>query len=376
MKILSYSPGVAAYACVFGEGGSRTYYDLTQDIVSCSVTRNVDTNSTFTITLANRKHKYNGLFSPMDAVTIFADKNGERTQLITGYMTNVTKFTLYEENFVVQGKDTLYRLQQLLFDPGLEGTYELFANESNTNVTWAGYVGYIRKLVCTVGGWNQAEVSVGELPDSVMNWARKLYEAQQSDLADSLKIVSDFYDVLKSVSTTLSSTASASGSSGTASASDAGLTAGQTVDIPSQYGGGGYTVTCYDSFDGEWSRSTNQYQVNLLWHSTGAAYTNGIATINGRYLCACTYKFGSVGDRITFFLDDGTRIPCLMADEKRANNASEGSNEWGHSHGANVLEFEVLSTYYHKYGNPGCSSWFPEWHGKRVAKATNFGSAL
>ena len=99
MKILSYSPSVAAYACVFGEGGSRTYYDLTQDIVSCSVTRNVDTNSTFTITLANRKHKYNGLFSPMDAVTIFADKNGERTQLITGYMTNVTKFTLYEENF-------------------------------------------------------------------------------------------------------------------------------------------------------------------------------------------------------------------------------------------------------------------------------------
>ena len=41
MKILSYSPSVAAYACVFGEGGSRTYYDLTQDIVSCNVTRNV-----------------------------------------------------------------------------------------------------------------------------------------------------------------------------------------------------------------------------------------------------------------------------------------------------------------------------------------------
>ena len=79
-----------------------------------------------------------------------------------------------------------------------------------------------------------------------------------------------------------------------------------------------------------------------------------------------------LGIKIDFFLDDGTRIPCIIADSKRVT-PNENSNEWGHNQGQNVLEFEVSRDYYNRYGNPGNANWFPEWGGKRVSSATNLG---
>ena len=140
------------------------------------------------------------------------------------------------------------------------------------------------------------------------------------------------------------------------------------IKIPAQYGGGGYTVTEID----QWNWLYDCGKVYREWLSKGAKTDNGIATIDGRYLIACTSTFGKVGDKIDFFLDDGTRIPAIMFDTKNPNDA--GYNQWGHDGGANVLEFEVLSSYYHRYGNPGSTTWFPQWHGKRVSSATNLGS--
>ena len=137
------------------------------------------------------------------------------------------------------------------------------------------------------------------------------------------------------------------------------------IKIPAQYGGGGYTVTEID----QWNWLYDCGKVYREWLSKGAKTDNGIATIDGRYLIACTSTFGKVGDKIDFFLDDGTRIPAIMFDTKNPNDA--GYNQWGHDGGANVLEFEVLSSYYHRYGNPGSTTWFPQWHGKRVSSATN-----
>ncbi len=142
-----------------------------------------------------------------------------------------------------------------------------------------------------------------------------------------------------------------------------------SVAIPEPYGDGGFTVTCYDQFDGRWASGTGQEAVCRRWHEAGGVYTDGIATIDGRYLVACTPKFGSVGDEVDFYLDDGTRIPCIIADQK--NTGDEGCNEWGHDGGHQVLEFEVLSDYLAAYGNPGSGAWKSEWGGKRVSSATN-----
>lgn len=147
---------------------------------------------------------------------------------------------------------------------------------------------------------------------------------------------------------------------------------GSTIIIPSQYGNGGYTITAYDTFYGRWTAGTMQKTVAEYWYSHGATFTDHIATINGYYLIACATKFGQVGDRVRFTLSDGTEIDCIIADSKR-NTIFEGSNEWGHNMGQNIIEFEVENSYYQAHGNPGSSVWKPEWGGKRVAKCTNYG---
>jgi hypothetical protein len=373
MKILTYSPSVEAYACVVGKGGSKSYYDLSADVVSCTVTRNMDAESTFELTLANRLHKYNGLFTPMDLMTILANKNGERTKLISGYMTSVTKFTLYESNFEIKGKDTLYRAKQLYFDPHLDGTYKLFANENSNNSTWAGYSGYLRKLLCTVGGWPDSQLMIGEMPGDMVGWAQKLYAAQQSDLADAESMIKDFYNILIQDGPKFATSYGTAG----AAASDAGLVAGQTIDIPEPYGGGAFTFEFYgDSYT--WPGGTTQAQVHDLWSASGSPFLNNLGALNGRYLIACTTTFGDVGDRVTFYLDDGTAIPCVMQDTKAQEVCAwdqHPANKWGHEDGQCVIEFSYVSrSAIGGYGDVRMI--MPDWQGKRVVKATNFGSVL
>lgn len=151
-----------------------------------------------------------------------------------------------------------------------------------------------------------------------------------------------------------------------------GVTSGSII-IPEEYGGGGYTVTVYNDFN--WSY--NQGDVYDLWAAAGAQWDDGIAVLDGRYLIACTKKFGNVGDKVDFFLDDGTKIPAIIADIK--NESDSGANEWGHNNGQNVLEFEVSHVaFYSTYNgsNPGTNGWHMEWSGKRVSSATNLGESV
>ena len=145
------------------------------------------------------------------------------------------------------------------------------------------------------------------------------------------------------------------------------------ITIPAEYGNGGYTVTVYDDFNWVY----NQGKVYDKWAAAGSVYDNGIATYEGRYLIACTETFGTVGDKVDFFLEDGTKIPAIIADIKSSGDA--GYNKWGHNNGQNVLEFEVshLAFYSTYKSNPGTNGWFEEeWGGKRVASATNLGENI
>ncbi|MES5160034.1 C40 family peptidase [Fannyhessea vaginae] len=146
---------------------------------------------------------------------------------------------------------------------------------------------------------------------------------------------------------------------------------GGVINVPqSDYNS--YTITEYDQID--WAQGSRQRELYDMWYSQGH-WTNGIATIDGCYLIACTPTFGQVGDYVTFYLSDGTAIPCIIADEK--NTSDEGCNSYGHDNGHSVIEFEVKSSYYHSYGNPGHGSWFPEWGGDRlVASCVNSGKNI
>lgn len=117
------------------------------------------------------------------------------------------------------------------------------------------------------------------------------------------------------------------------------------TNIPSDVKQSGITrnYTNYDYFYNKWSNSTGQRALADQWDAQGRASDRGIATINDRYLVAVSTKFGSVGDNIDVVLDDGTVIPCTIADAK----GSDATSEWGHvlgGGGVDVVEWESVGS--------------------------------
>ena len=149
------------------------------------------------------------------------------------------------------------------------------------------------------------------------------------------------------------------------------------IQIPSEYGNGGYTVTEIDRIS--WDKTADLYPIYERWLAAGGQYDDGIAVLDGRYLIACTSTFGTTGDNVDFYLENGTVIHTIVFDEKSQTVEpwdDDPANKWGHDDGANIIEFQVSSNAFrNQYGgyNPGNNGWHMEWAGSRVASATNLG---
>ena len=143
---------------------------------------------------------------------------------------------------------------------------------------------------------------------------------------------------------------------------------GTTVNIPSSVPQTGITgnYTCYPQFYGRWNAGTTQRRVSEIWGQKGKAGSpENIATIDGYYLIAVTQKFGQVGDVICVVLANGTKINCMIADEKDPGDSNY--TEWGHDLGggkADVIEWESMV-----YGFPNVD----KWRGQRVTTIINGG---
>lgn len=147
--------------------------------------------------------------------------------------------------------------------------------------------------------------------------------------------------------------------------------AGQAIDIPQNYPQM-WTVTKYDSIN--WGYDCGK--LYNAWKQAGSNWDDGFACINiggkNYRFIAVLGKFGKVGDYMTVQLDDGTNINCIIADTKRA---SECPNGWGHMEGntLSVVEWEVSTSYFNRYGNPG-SGYGRELRGRKAARLINGGS--
>lgn len=143
---------------------------------------------------------------------------------------------------------------------------------------------------------------------------------------------------------------------------------GTTINIPSSVPQTGITgnYTCYPQFYGRWNAGTTQRRISEIWGQKGKAGSpENIATIDGYYLIAVTQKFGQVGDVVCVVLANGTRINCMIADEK--NPSDSNYTEWGHDLGggkADVIEWESMV-----YGFPNVD----KWRGQRVTTIINGG---
>ena len=143
---------------------------------------------------------------------------------------------------------------------------------------------------------------------------------------------------------------------------------GTSVNIPSSVAQTGITgnYTCYPQFYGRWNAGTTQRRISEIWGQKGKTGSpENIATIDGYYLIAVTQKFGQVGDIVCVVLANGTRINCMIADEK--NPGDSNYTEWGHDLGggkADVIEWESMV-----YGFPNVD----KWRSQRVTTIINGG---
>lgn len=119
--------------------------------------------------------------------------------------------------------------------------------------------------------------------------------------------------------------------------------------------------TCYTTFYNRWNDGTNQRLVADIWNNQGRTSDRGIATLDGRYLVAMTTTFGNVGDYVDVVLEDGTVIPCIIADAKSFND--HNCNAYGHEkgrRGTSLVEFESIEPVQDSIDTTG-------WQGKAVS---------
>ena len=128
-----------------------------------------------------------------------------------------------------------------------------------------------------------------------------------------------------------------------------------------------------------WAPGTRQRTLADLWEKQGKPSSRGIATLDGYYLVALTVgTYGYAGDIVKIFLNDGTYIMAIMADEKSTKN--KNSSAWGHLYDnkMSIIEWEVVDPtgQDRRQFNVDTTVDLTGWAGKKVAKVENYGSWL
>ena len=263
MRVLSYSPSVEAYVAA-----SDGYYDLSPDIIRCNVSRQENGTSTFSLTLQNKNGKYNGRFMPMDRITIYATKRDKRQQLLTGYISTVTGYTLYPQDFSISGFCSLYQLQKTWWDSGLVKSQQLLQRTDWYDSQDAGMSSLVRRLITVIGGWNPSNVIIDEgVPHGILEWARELYNAKQTDYEYLKGSVEEFYAMLSGSTGTLS-TYQRVPITGSSSYSDATASATQKFVASNAEGNNG-TEPCTSGYCAAW--------VSGIYNASGLGYPGGNA---------------------------------------------------------------------------------------------------
>lgn len=129
---------------------------------------------------------------------------------------------------------------------------------------------------------------------------------------------------------------------------------------------------------------TSQAVVQDAWVAAGAKHDDmGFCKLNDCYLIACTSVFGEVGDKITFFFDDGSHIDCIKIDAKAETVEwydPTPATKWGHNDGRGVIEFcgenRIGDNPYSTLGKTGrhTTSWTN--HGKAVSVGSEMGGSV
>lgn len=189
MKTLVYAPEVRI---LIARGNKQ--YDVSKDLVRCTVIRKENAASTLLFTLANKSERsggpprYNGLFHRMDRVVVYM-KRVQWQQVFAGYLDTVPFKQLYGGAGEFKATCTLKRLMHTWWNPGLAASQSLFDQSKQAGVGLnagdgqvsvdTGLGSLLRRLLIEVGGWTASNVHV-------QNFPMAFYEGLQQQLQTSV----------------------------------------------------------------------------------------------------------------------------------------------------------------------------------------------
>lgn len=208
MRRLVYAPEVTAYV--------RTETDtvnISNDIISGSITRRTDAPSSASLTLQNRRMYYIGRFKPMDRIVIFL-KKVKPILVFAGYLDEVPFLQPIPEPVTITASCSLKRLEFTYWDPGLpqvqlmmaqflggdeksatpgiNGPLTFFDQRKDGKIEDVGFGRMLHYLVEQVGKFPRSKVHVLPIPPGWVQSAAKVMtrnfqiEKDQRDLNEKI----------------------------------------------------------------------------------------------------------------------------------------------------------------------------------------------
>ena len=167
MKVLSYGPWVKLYIYI-----SRPYLekdkvvDVSQHIISGSVTLALNQTHMIQFTLANPDGRYTNVFLPNDKIVLFLCRN-KPVQVFTGFLNSVPVRTARPNKEVsFTGSCTLKHLATYYWDPWLQIHRDYFQRQTPEVA--------LKYVLTQIAGWKEDNIDLQPLKDT--EWFKRMIE--------------------------------------------------------------------------------------------------------------------------------------------------------------------------------------------------------
>ena len=195
-----YSPDIKAYissSSILDVNGKPKVLDISPDIMNFSISRQVNSTSTASLTLSNKGFKYTParLDNPtgpytaptpietMDRIVIYL-KRDVWLQVFSGYITTAPILTLVPEPVMIQAHCTLYKIQNTFWDignPSFQALMPGLLMSSEANYQQFGDGGAAQGIVnvlTNVVGWNKSKIHITAIPAAFVAASVKTYTTE------------------------------------------------------------------------------------------------------------------------------------------------------------------------------------------------------
>lgn len=200
MRRFVYAPKVEIFIRLEDE---KRVIDVSDDVISGSVSRRLNKMSTAEFKLQNKRGKYSMRIKPMDRIIIRLGRVGTPTLVFSGYVDEGPYYQMYPAPVTIKASDTLKLLQHTYFDPGLPFTQYFFESlgwqyNPQTGLvtdlrggTFGNYdvSGGVGELLFTtlvvIGGWNPDHIHIKKIPNEFLKSIRRsMIKAGQEERDD------------------------------------------------------------------------------------------------------------------------------------------------------------------------------------------------